>query len=411
MTPRARRSATGLCCYDGRVDAPLDRCPRCPAPRRPGATECPACGVIYARARPRPPAAALAASAAAAVAPGALAHADRIPPPPPPLYLPSRRLEELLLGLAQLLEAGLTLRMGLSGGAAAALPKQAAARLEGDLAIGLPLSEALDRLGVLDLSAVIQLLAGERTGTLPAALREVAQRFGERRADRNQMLFLLLRPAITLLAGTVILPVPLLFTAGSGAYARAVIPGLLSLAGAAVFVLGVWPRLSPESLPKRLWRAAGLQLPLIGAALRHDAWSTFAEVLGAGIRAGLPVREALVLSAGATPHPRFQDGAGEMVSRLDKGTTLTEAIQAAPLPQPFLAQVQTAELSGTLDRTLAVLQRSHRELARSAASFATSAIALAIAVAVMGFSALTIVSGFSHAIGAQTRAIEEQIGK
>lgn len=332
---------------------------------------------------------------------------------PPPLYLPSRRIEELLLGLAQLLEAGLTLRMGLHGGAAAAagLPAEAAARLREDTDAGLPLSEALDRLGVLDLSSVIQLLAGERTGNTPAALREVAARFAERRGDQSALLGALVKPALTLLAATIILPVPILFTQGLEAYAAKVAPGLVALIGGAVLLLGVWPRIPVQAWPRALWLRLGLAVPGLRSTLLHEAYATFAEVLGAAVRAGLPVREALVLAAGATPHPRFQEAAGALVARLDGGATLTDAVSAVPLPQPFLAQVSSAEVSGTLDRGLAVLARNHRDLSRRAATAATSVAAVVIGVLVMGFAALSIVQGFGGGVAAQSRAIEEQIGR
>jgi type II secretory pathway component PulF len=338
-------------------------------------------------------------------APGAASEAL----PPEPLHLPARRLEELLLGLAQLLEAGLTLRMGLHGGAAAALPPEAAARLRDDTDAGLPLSESLDRLGVLDLSAVIQLHAGERTGTMPASLREVAARLAERRADRSALLFSLLRPSMTLLAAALILPLPTLVVSGARAYLSQALPGVLALTGAAVFLLGVWPRIPAQAWPKALWLRLGLLLPGLKGALQNEAFATFADVLGAGVRSGLPVREALVLAAGATPHPRFQEAAGEMTARLDGGATLTDAVSAAPLPAIFLAQVSSSEVSGTLDRGLSVLARSHRDLSRRAATTATSVAAAVIGIAVMGFAAVSIVQGFAGGLSAQSKAIERQI--
>ena len=386
------------------MDSSPTACPRCPAPRQRGATECPSCGVIYARARPVRPA----DTTILAPAPARTSAAPTTDTPPP-LHLPTRRLEELLLGLAQLLEAGLTLRMGLHGGAAAALPPEAAARLRDDTDAGLPLSEALDRLGVLDLAAVIQLHAGERTGTLPATLREVAARLAERRADRTALLGSLLRPALTLLAAALVLPLPTLVVSGLRAYLAKALPGLLGLTFAAVFLLGVWPRIPAQAWPKTLWLRLGLLVPGLKSALQHEAYATFAGVLGAAVRSGLPVREALVLAAGATPHPRFQDGAGEMTARLDAGATLTEAVSAVPLPPAFLAQVSSAEVSGTLDRGLSVLSRSHRDLARRAAATATGVTAAVIGLAVMGFAALSIIQGFARGFSAQSQAIERQI--
>jgi type II secretory pathway component PulF len=301
--------------------------------------------------------------------------------------------------------------MGLHGGAAAALPTEAAARLRDDTDAGRPLSESLDRLGVLDLSAVIQLHAGERTGNMPASLREVAARLAERRADRAALLGSLLKPAMTLLAGALILPLPVLVAAGTMAYLAQALPGVLAVTGAAVFLLGVWPRIPAQAWPKALWLRLGLVLPGLKSALQHEAWATFADVLGTAVRAGLPVREALALAAGATPHPRFLEGAAEMIARLDGGATLTEAVSAAPLPPAFLAQVSSAEVSGTLDRGLSVLAHSHRDLARRAAATATSVTAALIGVAVMGLAAMAIVQGYAGGLSAQTKAIEEQIGR
>ena len=379
-----------------------ERCPKCAAPREPQAMECPACGVIYARVRATRPEASGAAQedhAPATVGPAA----------PPRVHVPERQVEELLLLLARFLESGMTVRAALFT-EPSPLPAEAIARLRAGHDAGEPLSALLLAMGLVDAPSGALLGAGERVGEMPATLQRLAARLAGRRADRQHLRGLLLRPALTLLASVVILPAPVLFVEGPAAYARRVIPPLLGLASAAAAWLLAWPRVPADSPVRRALLRLGLAVPGLRAPLWHGAWATFAEVLGAALAAGLPARESLQLAAAATPAPDFHAAAPEMVARLDRGETLLGAVSAAPLPPAFLAQLSAGETSGTLDRALAALGAFHRDAERRAASVVTGVAGGAVVAAVSLYAAVSIVQGFSGAMGERGKLLDA-IGK
>lgn len=308
---------------------------------------------------------------------------------------------------AQFAEAGLSLAAALEGEAALPLPAPVVAALRAGLREGEPLSGLLAGLGLVDEAGAALLEAGERLGGIPAALRRLAQRLSEQEAARRAFLGSLLRPAGLLLAAGVILPLPLLFTAGTGAYLARALPLVALVAVAALLLLGVWPRLPPDAAPRRRLLQAGLALPGLRAPLHHAAWATFAEVLGATLGAGLPARESLQLAARATPHPEFRAAAGELAARLDGGATLAEATAPLLLPRAFVAQLAAAEQSGSLDLALARLAAGHREEERRTTAQATAVAGGAIFACVAAVAALSIVQGFSDAVGGRSRALEQ----
>jgi len=367
------------------VTAPAEAlCPKCSAPRPSGAAECPTCGVIYARyARPRPKPVGPPPQAAAT---------PPAPAEPRQGYVPTAQLEPLMLQLAELLGAGFTVRHALTGPLGEGLPAPIAGRLKAGAAADLPLSEILGPLGVVDPGAIALLRAGEAHGGLPEALRQVAQRLAERRAARRQLLGGLAYPALMVFFAVAVIPVPLLFTQGLGAYLGRVAPLLLLLL-AAVLAFAYAPRLPQEHPLRRTFRNLGLAIPFVRVPLYSAAVSTFADVLGTSVKAGLPIREGLALATSATPHPTFEQLGPEVVRQLDSGATLIAALAPLGLPPDFATQVATGERAGTLDDALPRLARAYREHAQRAARRLLAGIgALAFAIAAL-IAAVNVVQG------------------
>ena len=325
------------------------------------------------------------------------------------LHVAERQVEELLGTLARFLESGMTLRAALHL-EPSPLPAPAIARLREGHDGGEPLSSLLPELGLIDRASAALLAAGERSGSMPATLQQLAARLAERRQDRQRLLGLLVRPSLTLLAAVVVLPVPVLFSAGPGAYFARVVPPLLGLFLVAAGWLLVWPRVPQDAPVRQLLLRLGLAVPGLRAPLWHGAWASFAETLGSAIGAGLPARESLELAAAATPHPEFRAAAKEMVARLDRGDTLLTAASAAPLPPAFLAQLASGEVSGTLDRSLASLGVYHRDAGRRAAAVVTGVIGGVVLAVVSLYAAVSIVQGFGGAMAERERLFDS-IGK
>lgn len=345
-------------------------CPACARPRVAG-PECPHCGLIYARYKARPVAEALAEGRVR------LALVER---------------ERFFAGLASALEAGLPLLAFLDA-AAGALPAPLVRSLRADAVAGLPLSATLRRLRILEGADLAFLEAGEIQGAMPASLRLLARRAADQRRDRGKVLLAVAYPLFLALGAIVIVPLPLVFRVGFGAYAARVAPllGLFALAG--FFALVLLPRMDREAAPRRFLRRLGLILPATSQALRNGSIATFLDVLGGCIAAGLPVRHALPLAAGAAPHPAFR-GDGPLRA-IDDGRTLAEAVATvAIVPPATIAQIAQGEATGTLDRVLPALAADHRQRARVATVVAVVLLALLAAGLVVAVLAWSIVEAW-----------------
>lgn len=342
----------------------------CPACNRPGSggESCPHCGLIYARYRPRP---------------GPQQERIRI-------SLGAR--ERLFRSLGGALAAGLSPLAWIETGGG--LPPRLIQAMRADFRAGLPLSETLRRLGILDGAPLAFLQAGEIQGNLPETLRILADHAAEQRRDRRRLLLALLYPSALALGGAAILPLPILFREGFSAWLAIVGPLLLGAALLALLFLLVLPRLPPEAVPRRLFRRIGLALPLTSHALRHGSLATFLELLGACIASGLPIRQALPLAQQAVPHPAFHVDAP--LRRIDAGATLAEALaEIAVVPPETAAQVAQGELAGRLDRVLPTLAAWHRQRSRAATVAAVVAVGILAAGAVMGALAWSVIEGWT----------------
>jgi len=386
------------------------RCPKCLTLRSPGALECPRCGVIYARYVPHP--APPAARSGQALASSPAAPPPAWPPPasasrakPPRTHVPLAQQELFFFQVAEMLEAGLSQRQALLGGLLQTLPRPFAESLRRGAEQDLPLSENLAPLRMVDTVTLALLRAGEHRGALPQTLRNLAQRIARIRADRRQFLAVLAYPLFIAFAGALIRPVPLLFTSNAATYLRAALPPTLCLIGLLVAYLS-WPRLSPDSPLRTGVRQLGRQLPLVGRILRDGAISTFAEVLGSSLAAGLPATEAVELAARATPTPSLQRAGPEMVRRLREGASLTEAVSTGELPPIFLAQLHAAETSGTLDQTLPRLAKMHHDAARNTTGALLIGVGTAVLLAIAIATASAIINGYSHTLKSQEQLID-----
>jgi type II secretory pathway component PulF len=218
---------------------------------------------------------------------------------------------------------------------------------------------------------------------------------------------MLLYPVSVLLVAMVVLPLPLLFRGPPGAYAARVLPGLAVLAALAVFFLVLLPRQRPDAPARRVLFSLGLVFPLTRPILLHRALATFAEVLGGGISAGIPIREALGLAASATPHPAFTAAGAAMIARLDAGGTLSSALAAVSPPPSFVAQLNAAEQAGTLDTTLERLSRTHRDATLRATALVLRMLGATVFAAAAIFAAASIIGGYGAAFENRDRQLEQ----
>ena len=184
----------------------------------------------------------------------------------------------LLRSLASAVESGLGILAFLQNDAAtAALKPMARDRLRARIEQGGTLTSALQSLGSLDKFALALIQAGEQAGAIDRSLMTVVGILEERRAARRRLVAGFAYPILLLFIAGTVLPLPLIFTAGFGAYLAVAIWMPCFLAAAVVFFGVVVPRQGPDSMLRRLPTS-------IAAAARVSSRECWAAVWRAGCR-------------------------------------------------------------------------------------------------------------------------------
>lgn len=141
--------------------------------------------------------------------------------------------------------------------------------------------------------------------------------------------------------------------------------------------------------------AVGRFIPLLSAALREDDEARWLLALSAGIRAGLPLNEAMAEAAGMAP-PRFAKRTAAMASDLSNGLTLQEAMDRARFPSALTRyRLSWMERTGTLRESILQLvgdKRSDVSDRLTRALKGLEVLCVILCGAVVGFVALAMYS-------------------
>ncbi len=276
-----------------------------------------------------------------------------------------------------------------------------------DADLGVPLTNSLAALDLVDVGSLALLRAKEAHGALPAGLREVAERIAARRKRGFQALLALAYPAGLVLGASALLPLPTLIRCGARAYLGQAAPGFVTVAALGGFGLGIYPRLRPRH-PVRRWAARVLRaLPLARSAMFDTALSTFADVLGAALAAGISMREAVAQAAQAAAHPALAGAGGRGVAGLDAGLSLARALAlSGPFPPQFLEPIAAAEVTGTLEGALARLAQERDGRAKRTALVGLGVFTGVVALSAAGLIGWKIIAGWSAIWSDQARMID-----
>lgn len=235
---------------------------------------------------------------------------------------------------------------------------------------GSDLSEAVSQLNPSPNSFVLSMIkAGEFTGTLGKVLREVADELDQEYVYQKKIkaalaypLFLLAAVVVVLYALSVwVLPMYERLFIGLGAetpFLTGVIfaggrklPFILwSTLGLVTGSLLVLKLMSPGLWKKQLKRIPG-RLPLIGKVYRLRDLVLFSRMLGRLLVAGIPLLEALYLTAGAVRCPEMLELMNQLVLHVRQGMRMAPLLRASRFfPKEGAEMIAVAEEAGQLDR-------------------------------------------------------------
>jgi type II secretory pathway component PulF len=252
--------------------------------------------------------------------------------------------------------------------------------IAGELQRGTPLEEAIAKreadLPVL-YSRVVR--AGIRTGQLPGTLLNLSQHLRSMR-ETNRMIAEALTYPLTVLSLTVAIVsavmlyvVPMfkgVFFDFSVKLPRATLfllslsdafRGILLVIGLVVaFILLVWFALRFSPTGRRVREHLFMALPIVGAITRASLTARFARSLSLTTSSGLPLPEALRLSAGATGSTTLDQDADAMAAHIEQGHSPADLTSKLTLIPPMFAYVvEVATGRGNLPESLAQLANAY----------------------------------------------------
>jgi type IV pilus assembly protein PilC len=223
--------------------------------------------------------------------------------------------------------------------------------------------------------------AGESSGSLGVLLERLATQRERQEALRAQLRSAMVYPLAVLLVACAVVVVILVWVvptfesvyASFGASLPSLTLGLLSLSRA---TLHHWPligtglmltavmgsRLGRTAWISHTWDRWTLHWPVVGELRRRASTARWTRTVSTLLDAGTPLNQALISSAGACGHHRFEQASLAMAQAVQEGQTLTAAMKHCGLFAPVVIQLcamgeASGQLSATLSRSAGLEER------------------------------------------------------
>jgi general secretion pathway protein F len=255
--------------------------------------------------------------------------------------------------------------------------------------------------GPLPKAEAALLAAGDQAGVMPEILETLEIRTDERITTRNDLLKRTAYPVLVAVIGCFLLPIPVLVSAGTGAYLQESLTnfGWLLAMIAAVWAMGRYGGWLTGPLLARI--PGSLELRMLPGNK-----TDFLRIMRAGLVSGLPLGMTLEIASeiwNSEANRALTIGAN---TQLQGGSDLTTAL--GPLLSPTERFTLAAgERSGTLDEALEVLLKDTDERAGVRRRIMMIVIALLLTLAIMGSVALRVVDGLTNAVMPNTDMMEQ----
>lgn len=327
------------------------------------------------------------------------------------LRVDRRELIDLYLAIGTMLKSGIPLTVSLSDIAASAdNPRIAAALQDAGRRIeeGSSLSAALREQPLVFPPLACELIeAAESIGRLDEAFMRLAG-YADRDMQTMEQIKTALRypafvfaAALAVVAATVVfvlpnfaavfgrmnheLPLPTRMILMSGEWVRAnltaMLVGLAGLGVAAVWLSG------KEAAAVRL-EALRMKIPAVGRLERHLAIGRFSRTLGLLLAGGVPLLQALPISARVTANRGMRAAIEAAAESVRQGSTLTEPLAASgKFPPPVLRIIEVGERTSRLDDLLQTLSDQYERQVLYAVKRLTTFLEVTMIIGVGGLVA------------------------
>lgn len=278
---------------------------------------------------------------------------------------------------------------------------------------GLRLSDAMARLGpAFPPTYRAMVAAGESSGSLPQVLERLADLLEQRQDVRAKITSALVYPIVLAVVALCVIVALMTFVVPrvvdqfdvSGQRLPALTNVMIGISSlmlhwgwaialgiAAALLVAAWMLSQPG--PRYAFDSALLKLPVVGRLIRNVEAAGLARSLATMIASGLPVLEALHLSAQTVRNTVMRKAVHDMAAQVHEGVGLSSALRRARVFPPLLVHLAASgegggKLEPMLDRAADYLERDFR----TATSVALSLLEPAIIVIMGGIVCLVVLS-------------------
>ncbi len=322
-------------------------------------------------------------------------------------WRPTASLATPLRTLAALIEAGTSVDRALHFVAQSAAARDPLSvewsQIAQSVVSGRALSDALAQSRLLPIHLSASVAAAEVSGQLASVLQQLASAEERREALQQRLRSALVYPAVlglaSLVATSVILVVVVPQFAELVADAGGQLPfsTRLLLGASTAFVRGGWLVLlatvglcwwwlarSRSAEHAEHHAARWLHLPVVGAYLRMRDTARYLDTLAVGLRAGVPLLEAMRLARGTVRNAALKAALQAAEAKVRDGGRVADALRRTLPPLP-LRLLEAGEASGTL---AALSERAATAAQQETEQQITRLVALVEPVLILGFGGL-----------------------
>jgi type II secretory pathway component PulF len=206
------------------------------------------------------------------------------------------------------------------------------------------------------------LRAGEQSGRLPAAFRQLSDYYENNARLLRELLSALMYPAFLFHMAIFIFPLPEFFRSWNVAAYLARTLGVLIPVYAVVFLIAYAMQGKHGEPWRRQLERLLRRIPLLGKARHNLCLARLASALEALISAGVSIIDAWPLAARASGSPALRSVVASWETKLNLGQPPSEVLRQSPeFPELFSNLYQTGEITGSLDDTLRRLHTLYYE--------------------------------------------------
>jgi type II secretory pathway component PulF len=298
--------------------------------------------------------------------------------------------------LATLLEAGIPVFQALRQAGGSKRIFDVTTILTAAASRGEPISSAMpNEPALFDPVEIALIRTGEEAGKLGECCSALATRFEAEQQDLDEFHAGVRYPVFLLHFAILVLPLPVIFQKGLGAYAASAIGCLAVLYGvvSALLLLHSAYRSEPR------YASVLDSLPLLGRLRRLRAEARFARTFAAVHSAGLPFERCLTLASEASGLPERAGDVGLAAHALRQGAPLGQAVTLLPwLSADLVAAFSVGEKAGRLEESVGKVAQDLDRRARLAADRVRKTLPIVVYLLIAFWIAWHIVTGFSDTL-------------